>query len=239
MTPMPRAPGAELMDQPGVAPAELDQGLTDLRRVNRWLGGTRTALQAAMPAVREVGASEVRVLDVATGSGDIPLALARAARREGIRIRILATDLHPETVAMARRNLAGESGIEVARADALALPFDAGEFHVAMVNTALHHFDEDEARRLLMQLARVASHAVVVTDLARSRSALVGVALLAYTFWRRHPVTHHDSLVSIRSAYTVPEAVRLARDAGLPAPEARRHPFFRFSLVSRVGEGGA
>lgn len=229
------------MDRPDVAPAELRQGLADLRRVNRWFGGTRAALSAAMPEVKAAAAGaavEVRVLDVATGSGDIPLALARRAAREGLRLRLVASDLHPETVAAAERNAAAEPAVEVARADALDLPFGPGEFHVAMCNTALHHFAEEDARQLLAELGRVASRAVVVTDLERTRVAVASVGLLSRTLWRTHPVTRHDSVVSIRAAYTAGEAAQLALAAGLQEARTRRHPFFRFSLVARPRSRG-
>lgn len=228
-----RVPGAELMDRPDVAREALQEGLADLRRVNRWLGGLQVAMAAVLPIVREVKDTEVRVLDVGTGSGDIPLALARRARQAGLAVRVLATDVHPETVAAAMRVTARDRNVEVYRADGLALPFQREEFHVAMCHTALHHFEPDEATRLLAEMGRVASHAVIVTDLARSRAAVAGVRGLSATLWRRHPVTRHDSVVSIRAAYTPEEAAELARAAGLLDPRTRRHPFFRFSLVAR------
>lgn len=233
MRPSTRVPGEELMDGPEVEPAALEESLGDLRLVNRWLGGSRAALIAVLPVVREVDAAQVRVLDVATGSADIPLALARRARAEGVGIRVVATDAHPTTLAEAERNAAGEPAVELARADALALPFDAGAFHVAMCHTALHHFTDQEARRVLAELGRVATDRVVVTDLARGRFAAAGVAALAATIWRRHPVTRHDSIVSIRAAFTPDEARELAAAAGLRELRTRRHPFFRFSLVAR------
>lgn len=228
-----RVPGEELMDQPQVDLVALEEGLGDLRRVNRWLGGSRAALQSVLPALREVDAAEVRVLDVGTGSADIPVALARRARGEGLRLRILATDVQGATVAAAARNAAGESAVEVSRADALALPFDPGAFHVAMCHTALHHFTEEEARRVLAELGRVATDRVVITDLVRGRLAEAGVAVLAATIWRRHPVTRHDGLVSIRAAFTPEEARQLAAAAGLQEARTRRFPFFRFSLAAR------
>jgi SAM-dependent methyltransferase len=233
--PLERVAGAELMDRPDVEPRALAQGLADLRRVNRWLGGTRAALQAVLPLVREVAAGgEVRVLDVATGSADIPCALVRRARRDSVPLRVTATDLHPATVAAARLNVRVEPAIEVAQADGLALELEDGAFDVAMCHTALHHFSPADAVRLLAEMARVASYAVVVTDLSRSRAAVAAVGLLSHTLWRRHPVTHHDSMVSIRSAYTGEEARAIAQRSGLPAPMLRRHPFFRFSLLSRL-----
>lgn len=227
-----RVPGSELMDRSDVAREELAEGLADLRRVNRWFGGLHAALAAVMPVIGEVEDSEVRVLDVGTGSADIPLALVRRARRAGRVVRVLATDVHPETVAAAMRATAGEPAVDVYRADGLALPFQPEKFHIAMCHTTLHHFDEAEATRLLGELGRVASRAVVVTDLARSRAALAGVRSLSETLWRKHPVTRHDSVVSIRAAYTAEEAAALARAARLRNPRVRRYPFFRFSLVA-------
>lgn len=227
-----RVPGSELMDRLDVPPGELAEGLSDLRRVNRWFGGRRAALRAVMPTIREVGAPTVRVLDVATGSADIPLALVRRARAEGLCLHVVASDLHPETLSFAREVVADVPQIEVARADALDLPFANDEFHVAMCHTALHHFEDAEAQRLLSELGRVASHAVVVTDLARSFVAGVVVRLLAATLWRSHPVTRHDSVVSIQAAYTAEEAAALARAAGLEQIRLRGHLFFRFSLVA-------
>lgn len=230
-----RVAGAELMDRPDVEVAALEEGLADLRRVNRWMGGGRTAIGAVLPAVSEAAGTgaPVRVLDVATGSADIPLALARRALREGVPLQVMATDVHPATVAAAARNAAAEPAVDVSRADALSLPYADGSFHVAMCHTALHHFDEEAARRLLAELGRVSTHRVIVTDLGRGRLAEAGVALLAATLWRRHPVTRHDSVVSIRAAYTPREARALAAAAGLREVRTHRHPFFRFSLVAR------
>ncbi|HEX6924867.1 MAG TPA: methyltransferase domain-containing protein [Longimicrobiaceae bacterium] len=233
-----RVPGSELMDRLDVASAALAEGLSDLRRVNRWFGGGRAALRAALPAIRAVDAPTVKVLDVATGSADIPLALVRRTRAEGLRVHVVASDLHPETLSVAREVVADEPAIEVARADALDLPFADAEFHVAMCHTSLHHFADREARQLLSELGRVASHAVVVTDLARGRLAELVVRLLAATLWRAHPVTRHDSVVSIRAAYTADEAAELARAAGLEQIRTRRHLFFRFSLVAAPAARG-
>lgn len=234
MSALPRERSPELMDVPGVEPRALAQSLRDLRRVNRWLGGTRTAVGAVLPLLREIDAPEIRVLDVATGSGDIPVALARAARRGGLRVRVLATDLHATTVAMARQRVR-DPDVDVVSADGLALPFTDGEFHLAMCHTALHHFDRKDAVQLIAELGRVTTHAVVITDLRRSRASLAGASLLANTVWLRHRITRHDGVASVRGAFTSLEAARLFRKARLPTPRVRHHPFFRFSLVCRLG----
>lgn len=231
MTSLRRARRPELMDGPEVDPGELERSLADLRGVNRWLGGAREVIRLLAPMLDRLAARPARVLDVATGSADIPLLLARWGRRRGVPLEIVATDLHPMTLEVARRRARGEPWVAVRSADALALPFEDGAFHFALCCTALHHFTEEDAVRVLRELDRVASAGVVVSDLRRSRPALLGAQLLAGTVWRRHPITRHDGPHSVRGAFTAAELESLAARAGLRGARVRTHPVFRLSLV--------
>lgn len=226
------------MDEPDVDPRELAHGLADLRAVNRWLGGTRVVLRHLRPMLRRLEGREVRVLDVATGSADVPLAVARWARARGMRVRVLATDLHPGTLEEARRRTADDPDVEVAEADALSLPFDDGAFDVALCCTALHHFDGADAARAVRELDRVSRAGWIVSDLRRSRPALLGARLLAATLWRGHPVTRHDGPLSVRRAWTPQELRTVAREAGVRAT-VHAHGPLRVALVAdRTREGG-
>jgi ubiquinone/menaquinone biosynthesis C-methylase UbiE len=230
------------MDAPGVDPQELARSLADLQEVNRWLGGARVALDALRPLLTADGPRELRVLDVGTGSADIPLALSAWARRAGRRVRVVATDVHAGTLAVAKARAVGDPAVEVEAADALDLPYPDGAFDVAMCHTALHHFDPPEAARVLAELGRVATRGVVVTDLYRSWTGLAAVRLMALTVWRRHPVTRHDGPVSVRAAYTPAELRGLAREAGLRVTRLRTYFFYnRMTMVAErnTRTGGA
>ncbi|MGI9180435.1 MAG: methyltransferase domain-containing protein, partial [Longimicrobiaceae bacterium] len=135
-----RATGAELMDEPAADRAELLRALRDLRVVNRWLGGTRVMLRHLRGMISRLPQESYRILDVATGSADIPLALAGWTRQRGLDVQILATDAHPQTVAMARELTSIEPSVAVEEADALALPYMDNEFDFALCSMALHHF---------------------------------------------------------------------------------------------------
>lgn len=226
-----RASGAERMDEPGVDPIELSRSLDDIRAVNRWLGGTRMVLRHLDRLLRPRPAERVRILDVATGSADIPLAIARWARERGIPVEVRATDFHPGTLEVARRRAASDPAVRVEAADALALPYGDGAFHIALCCTALHHFDTPDAVRVLRELGRVASLGVIVSDLRRSRPGWLGARLLAATVWRRNPVTRHDGPLSVRRSFTPAELREVARAAGLRA-RVHTHPFARLSLVA-------
>ncbi|HEX2206724.1 MAG TPA: methyltransferase domain-containing protein [Longimicrobium sp.] len=232
MTSLPRAAGAERMDEPDQDPAELGRSLVDLQHVNRWLGGYRVVLHHLAAFVARHPRPEYRVLDVATGSADIPLKVAAWARSRGIRMHIVATDNHPTTLEFARRNAAGDASVRVEAADALALPYADDSFDFAICSTALHHFDaREDLLRVLGEMDRVARIAGLINDLRRSRPAYAGARLLAMTFWRRHPVTAHDGPLSVRRAFTRAELAELARAAGLPGARAHRHEPFRVALT--------
>jgi SAM-dependent methyltransferase len=230
--PLPRSAGAERMDLPDQDPAELARSLADLRGVNRWLGGRRVVLAHLGRLVGRHPRSRYRILDVATGSADLPLAIAAWGRGRGVEIEVVATDLHPATLAEARRRTAHEPAVRVEPADARALPYGDGAFDLALCSTALHHFDRRaELLGVLRELRRVSRIGGIVNDLRRSRPALLGARLLAATLWRRHPVTRHDGPLSVRRAFVPDELRELARDAGLPGARVHAHLPFRVALT--------
>jgi SAM-dependent methyltransferase len=228
------------MDEVGQDPGELADSLRDLQVVNRWLGGSRTALRRLGPLIRRLAPGldrPIRLLDVATGSADLPLQLLEWSRREGLNLQVVAVDFHPTTAAFARAATAGEPAIQIVRADALDLPFASGAFDLALCSTALHHFDEPDADRLLREMDRVARSGLLVSDLRRSRAALFGAHVLAATLWRQRRITRHDGPRSVAAAFTVQELRSLARRAGIDAAAVRAEPLFRLSLlVDRTGQ---
>lgn len=229
---MRREAGEERMDAPDADPRELARSLADLRGVNRWLGGTRVVLHHLARLVALHPRRAYRVLDVATGSADIPLHVADWGRRRGLRIQVVATDAHPATLAEARARVAADPDVTAEPADAMELPYADGSFDFALCSTALHHFNtDDECVRVLRELDRVARLGAIVNDLRRSPAAYAGARLLAATVWRTHPITRYDGPLSVRRAFTPSELRALAHKAGLRGARAYAHVPFRVALV--------
>src|SRR5687768_8654477 len=101
----------ELLDEAGAASEhDLHHTLRDIRRANIFGLGTWVARHHLERLVRDVPLDQpLKVLDLATGSGDIPEELCRWARRKGRRVHFVATDISEEIlrVAEARINKAG------------------------------------------------------------------------------------------------------------------------------------
>ena len=208
-----RSDERERMDEVAELGGLLDGALDDLRRVNRWLGGTRLTLRGLerLAATHAPGA-ELSVLDVGTGAGDIPRAIVEWAHRRGLRPRVVATDVAAELLDVARHGDA--EGVEFALADARSLPFSDRSFDVAACSLFLHHFGPEEAVAVLREMRRVARVGVVVNDLVRGWIGYAGAYALS-RICTSNPVTRHDAPLSVRRAYTRAEMARLATLAEL------------------------
>jgi 2-polyprenyl-3-methyl-5-hydroxy-6-metoxy-1,4-benzoquinol methylase len=219
----------EYLDDPA-DPVLLEHSLDHVAAVNRWLGGTRALLRALAPRLPPAG--ELTILDVGTGSADVPLALVPWARRRDRSVRVVALDRHPQTVHVARRRTCSEPRITVVRGNALALPFADASFDFALLSLTLHHLDAAAQPAALRELARVARRALIVNELERSWPNYAGARLLAATLWRHNPITRHDGPVSVRQAFTADELLACARAAGLHNPRVQRRVFYRLVLIA-------
>src|SRR5881394_2615392 len=77
----------EMMDRPQPVSAELERDLERLRQLNRWFGSHRLVLNFMRRWIKPH--TRTRIVDLATGSGDIPRLIANYAR--GIRARSRST----------------------------------------------------------------------------------------------------------------------------------------------------
>ena len=225
------AAAREFLDELDLDADALALNLADIRRINRLLGWTSYTIHGVAAAVRARQLRSFSLLDLASGSADMPLAIARWSRRAGVQARIVATDISPDIVAIARRQAAIEPMIQVEQQNALDLPYAEGAFDIALCTLALHHFDPESALRLLKSMARV-SRTVLVYDVVRSPLAYSGAILLTRVL-RMHAVTCHDAPISVQRAYTAPEVRALAEQAGLLG--ARVQVGFPFRLALSAG----
>jgi 2-polyprenyl-3-methyl-5-hydroxy-6-metoxy-1,4-benzoquinol methylase len=174
----------------------------------------------------------LRLLDIATGGGDIPIALWRRAQREGLELDILGLDVSERAVqyAAARADRA-RVRVDFAVANILADELPQG-FDVVLCSLFLHHLADDQACHALRSMASVAQRMVVVSDLVRSRLNLALVRLGAGLV-TRSDVVHADAMQSVRAAFRLDEARQLAHEAGLSGADLR--PCFpcRFLLTWR------
>jgi 2-polyprenyl-3-methyl-5-hydroxy-6-metoxy-1,4-benzoquinol methylase len=218
------------MDQPGLAEARHFRALHGLARINWWSGSAGILWPPLRALARRRSPQPLRVLDVATGGGDIPIRLWHRARRAGLPLEFAGCDVSPTALTFARERARSEkAAVRFFRCNALqeALPDDQD---VVLCSLFLHHLDEGQAVFLLGSMARAARQLVLVNDLRRGWpgwvAAHVGTRLLSTS-----RIVHVDGPRSVEAAFTLPEILELARRAGLSGATVSPRWPFRFLLT--------
>jgi ubiquinone/menaquinone biosynthesis C-methylase UbiE len=218
----------EWMDEPTADPRLLAKSLRFIRRINHWLGYTRATLQHLQRFSKHWRRDQIiRIVDLATGSADVPRDILKWADRFGWNVRIVAVDLHSHTIAEAAAESV-DPRLSIVQSDAMQTPFASGSFDYAICSMFLHHLDEAEAMRVLREMDRLASRGVIVADLLRHRRACAWVNVLSM-FSNR--MVRHDARVSVAQAFTRPEILRLRDRSGISHAQYYRHFGHRFVLA--------
>lgn len=206
----------ELMDAGPYTQEEIVTSLSDLRLYNLRFGGWRLMRRAVERLLADGGwPRRVTLLDIATGSGDMPAALTHWAARRGVEMQAMGLDIKHDILAEARRYLGRAApGVGLVQADALHLPHADRSVDLVICSTFLHHLDTGEARQALAEMKRVARLGVVASDLVRSRLAW-GLIWGVTHVTSRNRLTRNDGPLSVRRSFTAAEMRALAGEAGL------------------------
>ncbi len=243
MTLLPnRRSGPELLDlSPESYTFEEHEGsLRELRLLNRYLGDVRAILKHLATIAARRGRDKLTVLDVGTGSADIPAAIAGWARKAGMEVLVTAVDVNPQAIRIARNTIGDDPTITFAVADGLDLPFAENSFDLVLCSKMLHHFTAKDAVRLIQGISRIARQGYVVMDLRRSWIAYALIFALTRLF-SRNRITRFDGPLSVLRAFTPAELASLASCAGAREFKISREPFWRMAICcvrQRVPETG-
>jgi len=218
------------MDEPGLAVDRHVSALSGLARIN-WLSASdRILWQAIKPYLSSNRV--VRLLDIASGAGDVALRLWRRARRTNLRLEVVGAEISPTALAFAQ-NRAAEAGeaVTFVPLDALHDSWPTG-FDIVTCSLFLHHLADDDAVNLLRKMREAAGSLALVNDLRRS-SLGYSAAWLGTRMLTRSNVVHIDGPRSVAAAFTLDEVRQLAVRAGWTGATLGRRWPWRFLLEWR------
>lgn len=225
-----RRRGVEWLDEDR-DPALQRRSHRDIALANRLFGGIHAVQAELEPWLGRAG-STATLLDVGTGTGDIPERLRREAAARHATLEVFGLDGRVELVKATRDwPVAGVAG------DALDLPFATQSFDFVIASQVLHHFSVEDAVQLVREMHRVAKRRVVIADLRRSWVAVAGLWLVSFPLGF-HRVSRHDGVVSILRGFEVSELRDLVRQAVGVTPDARRRFGWRVT-ASWSPDGGS
>ena len=216
-----------MLDAPEADPVLLKKSFTYIQWINVLFRYTR----ATISHLERFSAhwkrdQRIEILDIATGSADIPRAILRWANRRGFNVGITAIDLHPGALHVAGNGR--DPRLRLLRADAMSLPFEDNSFDYAITNMFLHHLDDQQIVTVLKNMARVSRTGIIAADLVRNRRAYFWISIFTLL---ANPMVRHDARVSVAQAFTREEVLALRDRAGLDFASYHCHFGHRFVLA--------
>jgi SAM-dependent methyltransferase len=218
-----------MMDAPEVPRELLIDDLRNLRLLNRYLGNYRNVLRGLARLAGKQ--SQFSLLDVGTGSGDVPRAIVQWARRAGLRARVSGLEANRIAVAQAAEQTRRFGEISLVRGDAGTLPFRPASFDFVLASQLLHHYSEERVIGLLRQWAAVARQGIIVSDLIRHPLPYYGIQLLTRLL-TRNVMTLTDAPLSVRRGFTLVEWKQLFDAADVGTVEV--HLAFPFRVLALI-----
>ena len=227
------------MDAPTLATDLHLCALDGLQRINRASAVVNQLFSPIRLFAKLRSASQpITILDVASGGGDVPIALAVAAKKAGISVQLTMFDRSEVAITRAKES-ADRAGVaaavicgDVVNHD---LPVTAD---VITCSLFLHHLTESETIAVLERLRLACRGLLLISDLRRCVSGIVA-AHVACRVLSRSPIVHFDGPVSARAAWTVSELRAMAASAGMPNAEIRSVWPFRMLLQWEAISGTA
>ena len=213
------------MDDPDLGQDLHDAALNGLARLNRLAVADRGFRRPLGRLLDRHDAGPVRILDLATGSGDRPVALDRwlARHRPDHERQWIGVDISDHALDRAA-DRATTAGMAFRRVSCNVLTDALPPCDIAMCSLFLHHLSHDEAVTCIRRLHDSARIGVVVGDLRRTRLGLV-MAAGAARLTTRSPVVHADAPASVRAAFDDDEFAAILRDARIPDPAGSERVF--------------
>src|SRR6267142_953740 len=170
-----RLRGHEYLDEDDVDPRELERALGYIRKINSALGYTRSIIQhlKRFSTTWKTG-QRIDIIDLATGSADIPRAILRWAASNNFDVHVVGVDRHHVTArAAAAQN--HDPRLKIVQADVFALPFADQTFDYALTAMFLHHLDEEGIVAVLKSMDRLARRGIIASDVIRRRRAYLWI----------------------------------------------------------------
>ncbi len=233
----------ELLDSRVFSREEVARSLSDVARINAFLGAANPLYRSVWAMMEHAQLQSATLLDIGCGNGDFARRLVAQSRKRGFDVRVVALDISPFHLQIARDmtpnvaqqlraedeatafEMEHQAPISFVQADTFALPLRDLSVDIVTSTLFLHHFRPVQIQALLRECSRVARVGCLMNDCTRDGVALISFRILR-PFLARSFVTRFDAPASIRRAYTVKEM----RDLSAAIPGARVRELFPYRL---------
>jgi hypothetical protein len=218
---MRRVVRPELLDSGEATHDEIQGSLADLRFINSAFGGFGTSKFLLARVFGKTKLGRLAVLEVAAGNGD---GSASMQRHFGAKLRCTLLDRKAAHLNGSRQ------AFPSVVADALSMPFQDSVFDIVTCSLFAHHLEPDELHRFADEALRISRIALLINDIRRSAVHL-GLVYLGMPLYRSR-ITRHDSVASVKRAYTSEEMKNILHRSSARTVEINDKLLYRMGAIA-------
>jgi 2-polyprenyl-3-methyl-5-hydroxy-6-metoxy-1,4-benzoquinol methylase len=201
----------ELLDGSNIDERLALQSYRFMAVVNKYFGGTAVVRDFITGQVRgDKRARPLKILDIGSGSCDIPAAICGWAQKAGPAIEVTCVEPSDYAVQAAKKNIGQYPNIKLLQQDIFSYrPVE--KYDCAVGSLFFHHLSNQRIAELMGRLRTFGCRSVLINDLNRSLRCYIG-CLLASLFVPAG--VRHDALLSIRKGFR-PEELKNLLENGM------------------------
>jgi SAM-dependent methyltransferase len=226
-----RSTQSEIMDDFDLKGDDMKKVLTDLKNVNKWLGGNNISIKGIIKLLLE-GAKEqtITILDLGCGDGEILRECARFAVKEGYNFQLIGIDANTFILEEARRRSMDFENITFLEKDVFSSEINELDYDIALCTLFLHHFSNEDLKVLIQRFLDHAKIGVVVNDLHRSRLAFWLFKIVSYLLLKTS-IARTDGLISVARGFKRKELETLSKEINSSVSVISWKWAFRYSWI--------
>lgn len=226
-----RSEESEIMDNFAMEGEILQDALDKIAQINQLLGGNQLTLQGVQNLIEKIPKkTEITILDVGCGNGDILRILADYGLKNHFNFKLIGIDANNFTVNYARELSKDYSNIRFQCENIFSEAFAELKQDIALCTLTLHHFKDDEIIQLMTVLNANSRVGIVINDLHRSTVSYRLFQVLCFVF-RLNPMSREDGLISILRGFKKKELVHFSKKIKLSNHKIQWKWAFRYQWI--------
>jgi len=226
-----RSDETEFMDDPSVPQKDLNVALADISRVNKLLGGNGITINAVLNQIeKNPTTQEWVIMDLGCGDGEMLRLLQDRLIKKEVKVRLIGIDINDACLNQAKKLSERYPLIEFYNKNIFTLSKEDFYCDIIICTLTLHHFRDEEIKKVLKKSLALVSKVVIVNDIHRNRWTYYLFKLFSFFFIKGY-IAKNDGLVSIKRGFKRKELLHLAKELQIDAYQLDWKWAFRYRWV--------
>ena len=211
-----RSDEPEIMDDFAMEGEILRDALDKIAKINQFLGGNQLTLQAVQDLIVTIPKqSEIVIVDIGCGNGDMLRKLADFGLKNNLNFRLIGIDANYFTIKHAQSLSENYPNIRYRCEDVFDEKFTELKYDIVLCTLTLHHFKDNEIMQLMTVFNANSRVGIVINDLQRSALAYRLFQGLCFVF-QLNEMSREDGLVSILRGFKKQEFILFSKKLNFP-----------------------